>query len=280
MMRIQLFIFLILERIFNNMLNKQAINLATKKVLRILVKNAPKIFTVLSVIGVAGTTGLAIYGTTKAIERVKAEEDQREKDSVSSGLKVVPMTKTDIIKIVWPCYIPAVFTAGTTVGFILAADKIHAKRNAALTALYSVSQTALTEYQKKIVATVGENKEKKIREELIQDKLDKNPVEQNEVFITNDGEMLCYDSLSGRYFKSSIEKIRKNVNDYNYSLFGEGTKSLNEFYYDLGLESTILGEQLGWMTDYGMMDVYFTSKLATNGQPCIVVEYRIMPRMI
>ena len=43
------------------------------------------------------------------------------------------------------------------------------------------------EYQDKVVATIGQKKEEKIRDEIAQDKLDGVPVEGREIIITGKG---------------------------------------------------------------------------------------------
>ena len=35
---------------------------------------------------------------------------------------------------------------------------------------------------------------------------------------------------------------------------------------------------MGWNLDDGLIEVYFNTALADNGQPCIVMEYDISPR--
>lgn len=84
-------------------------------------------------------------------------------------------------------------------------------------------------YQEKVVETIGEKKEQQIRDEVAKEQVAKNPVSKNEVIITGGGETLCYDSLSGRYFKSDIEKLRKAVNELNHTMVNDMCASLNDY---------------------------------------------------
>ena len=68
----------------------------------------------------------------------------------------------------------------------------------------------------------------------------------SQVIVTEKGNTLCRDSISGRYFKSDIDKIKKVVNELNRQLIHQNYISLNEFYYELGLDSTKNGSYLGW----------------------------------
>jgi hypothetical protein len=52
---------------------------------------------------------------------------------------------------------------------------------------------------------------------------------------------------------------------------------LSIFYDELGLASIKGGEDIGWTFDGGMLDVYFTSKIADNETPCIVMNYKVEP---
>ena len=53
--------------------------------------------------------------------------------------------------------------------------------------------------------------------------------------------------------------------------------SLNELYYELGLEGTKLGEQMGWNVDRGLIDLKFSATFSADDRPCIVLDYRVPP---
>jgi hypothetical protein len=105
-----------------------------------------------------------------------------------------------------------------------------------------------------------------------------NPLGINEVVITEKGNTLCYEVISGRYFRSDIEKLRKEVNDLNKTILHEDYISLNDFYYGIGLKGTKQGEELGWSVNDGLIDLQFSSTLAEDGTPCLVLDYRPAPR--
>ena len=54
--------------------------------------------------------------------------------------------------------------------------------------------------------------------------------------------------------------------------------SLNEFYWEVGLDSTPLGEEMGWHIDRGLIDMKFSTQLSDDDRPCLVVDYSIAPR--
>ena len=53
--------------------------------------------------------------------------------------------------------------------------------------------------------------------------------------------------------------------------------SLNEFYDEIGLKYTKIGDDLGWNIDKGLIDVDFSAQLNGNGDPCLVLDYQIIP---
>ena len=61
-------------------------------------------------------------------------------------------------------------------------------------------------------------------------------------------------------------------------LSGDMYVSLSEFYDELGLDHTAISDDLGWDIDKGMIELDFSSQIADDGTPCIVVDYCIAPR--
>jgi hypothetical protein len=243
-----------------------------------IAQNSPTILTGLSVAGLISTVIMAVRTTPKAIRIIDVAKTGRYLTAQEKNESPDDLTKLDIIKLTWKCYIPVMIMGGVTIGCIIGANSINLRRNAALASAYSLSETVLKEYQSKVVETIGENKERKIKDEIAKDKIIKNPVDDNEVIITNYGETLCYDSLSGRYFKSDIERIRSAFNTVSYDMMSEMFISLNQLYSELGLRGTELGDQLGWHVDGGKLEPDFSSQLTDDGRPCLVINYSVMPR--
>lgn len=159
---------------------------------------------------------------------------------------------------------------------LIGASSTNFRRNAALATAYTLSESTLKEYQEKVVETIGEKKERDIREQVAKEKMVKNPV--REVILTEKGgNTICYDVISGRYFKSDRDTISRIVNDLNRQMRDEMYVSLNDFYYELGLDSTKMGDDLGWNIDNGYIEINFSSHLDANGTPCLVMDYQVAP---
>jgi hypothetical protein len=54
--------------------------------------------------------------------------------------------------------------------------------------------------------------------------------------------------------------------------------SLNEFYCEIGLSPVKMGDDLGWNIDTGYIDIEFSSQLAEDETPCLVINYKVAPR--
>lgn len=238
-----------------------------KSVRTAMKKHSPEILTGIGIAGMITTTVMAVRATPKALILIEEKKDELEIDS---------LTALETVKTTWPCYIPAAVVGTISVFCLVGASSTNLRRNAALATAYTLSESTLKEYQEKVVETIGEKKEQSIRDEVAKDKLVKNPV--REVILTEKGgNTICFDALSGRYFKSDIDQIRKAVNELNRKMRDEMYITLNEFYYEIGLDGTKLGDDLGWNIDRGYIDLDFTSHLDANGTPCLVIDYRVAP---
>ena len=232
------------------------------------VKHRPTILIWVGITGMASAAVMAVRATPKALELMDAKKDE---------LGVEELAAVDTVKATWKCYVPAVVTGALSASCIVYGNSENIKRNAALAAACKLSETALREYQEKVVASIGEKKEHLIRDDISKDHVEQNPVVNNEVIVTGKGTTLCMDVISGRYFNSDIDKIKKAVNEINRMMLLEGYISLNEFYYEIGLPATAIGETIGWKIDDGLMEVYFSSQLTEDGTPCVVINYERAP---
>ncbi len=232
-------------------------------------KHSPEILTGIGIAGMLTTTVMAVRATPKALILIEKKKEQE---------KVEKLSKTDLVKTTWNCYIPATLTGVASVACLIGANSINAKRNATLAAAYTLTETALKEYQEKVVETIGEKKEKSVRDAIAKDKIEKNPVVNREVYITGKGKTLCYDAISGRYFECDIDLLHKAENRLNLRLRDEMYISLNDFYYEVGLTQIKLGDELGWNIDDGYIDLNFSYQGAEDDRPCLVLDYLVAPR--
>lgn len=253
-------------------MSKPSLKVLAKSIKSTLVKRSPEILTGIGIVGMTTTVILAVNATPKAIQLI---EKKREELELSEEEKLKPV---DIIKVAWKPYIPAVVIGVTSISCLVGASSVNARRNAALAAAYTLSDSALREYKEKVVETIGEKKEKEIVDAVAKEKIENDPVTNKEVIITEKGDTLCYDGLFGRYFKSDMDTIKKAIIKINRDIVCDTYASLNDFYSEIGLNPTRIGDDLGWNIDDGTIDVEFSSQIAEDGTPCLVVMYTVSPR--
>lgn len=246
-------------------------------------KHGSQILLGLGIAGSIGTVVMAVKATPKALTIMDEKIACTEADDGTLGMLVpieeVPrhLTAKEKVQLTWKLYLPAAISGTLSIACLICSHKIDTRKNMALATAYALTESALKEYQDKVVEVVGEKQERSIRDAIAKDHVDQNPVVSREVIITKSGDTLCFDSISGRYFKSDIEKIRKSVNDLNSRLNHEMYISLNELYEELGLKSVAIGYELGWNVAAGLIDLYFSSTLAEDGTPCLVLDFTNNP---
>lgn len=233
-----------------------------KQAAHVLQQHSPAILSGCAAAGVVATTVFAVKATPKACEIIQ----EKELDD-----------KVEIVKETWKLYIPAIASGVITIACIIGANHISLKRSAALASLYSISEATLKEYQDKVVEKIGKKKEQEIKDEIAKDRIMKNPQEKNQVILTGKGDVLCFDAITGRYFKSDIEKIRKAINDLNMQLNKDYFVSVNDLYYELGIPGIKMGDIMGWNLP-DMIDAEFSSQLTDDGTPCLVMDFIMFPK--
>lgn len=238
----------------------------TKSVQSSLHKHSPEILTGIGIAGMLSTTVLAVKATPKALQLIEEAKQIEQKDK---------LTPIETVKVAWKPYIPAIVTGFASAACLIGASSVSLKRNAALTAAYKLSETALTEYREKVVETIGEKKEKVVREKIAEDRIAKNPVNESKIYMTDKGHTLCFEPLSARYFYSDIDKIKGAMNNLNEKMLRDpfGYLSLNDLYDELGLESTSQGDALGWNVSGGIIRWDFHPKLSPDDEPVLALDY-------
>lgn len=236
----------------------------------LLKKHSPEILTGIGIAGMVTTVILAVKATPKAMYLIEQASYENDSD----------FTKIEIVKIAWKPYIPAAVMAICSISCIIGASSVNTRRNAALATAYTISETALKEYKNKVIETIGEKKEKCIRDSIAQDKVSNDPVTKKEIVITKSGDTLCYDVMSGRYFKSDMETLKRVENELNRRLLEEGSVCLNDLYDLIGgdMDTIRIGEDLGWDSRTGLINFSFSSILANDGTPCLVLDFSVDPK--
>lgn len=231
-------------------------------------ENQTKIFTGLSIGCTAGALATAVIGTVKSVRAVDAEREVKRDDK---------LTARDVVRVCWKHYIPTAALTAASIGFQLSAESKHSREYAALASVCTLSETAFREYKEKVVETLGEKEETKVREAIAKDRMEKDPVTIREVHYTGNGNPLCYDRLSGRYFNCDMAVIEAAVNELNYRMLDEMNVTVNDFYDEINLPQNELGDRMGWNIESGKIRLVRDYGPAKNGEPCAVISFSPPP---
>lgn len=232
-------------------------------------RNSPNILVGVGISAMLATVITAVKATPKAVELIKETEEEK-------GEKLTPK---EVIKTTWKLYIlpTATFAAGTAC--IIGSSVENTKRNAALATACSLSETALKTYQEKVIETLGEEKEKEIRNEAQKEIIENQKQTATNVYILSDAPVMCVDPL-GRRFVAEINDIKAAVNTVNDQMNKEGYASVNDFYSALDLSWTDMGSDLGWNRDWGLIELRYPRYEPdpdNKNRPMLIVSFNIKP---
>ncbi len=230
-----------------------------KQIEQLITENSTSILTALGISGGVTTVILSAKAGYKSALIIEAYENEY-------GLLV---TKREKVELVWKYYIPTAISGSLSAISIIASTRISSRKTAAITAAYSLSEKAFSEYKDKVVETLGDKKEKKIRDEIAQDRVNSNPPSQ---VVIGSGPVLCCDLFTGRYFNSDMESLRKAQNDLNAYLMRHDRATISHFYDLIGLPHTSYSWDVGWTSDK-LLELDFSTVLSEDKKPCLAFEF-------
>lgn len=241
---------------------KTLITTVPKAVCKTVVKHSPEIFLATGIATSLAAVIFAVQATPKALKKIEEAEAVKTEDK---------------IKAAWKCYIPAAVLFAMSATCLIAGHKVSTKRNAALAAACTITETALRQYKDAVVENVAPEIKEKIEDTVMTKQIQhaEDPRDA-QIYISDKDGVLCYEPQSGRYFKSSKDAIKAAMNELNHDMLVDGyggTASLNDFFDKIGLPDTDAGEALGWNMSNGLVEIIFGAQIAPDGQPCLVLKY-------
>lgn len=246
----------------NNMLHIAGIARGTRE---FVTHNSSAILTGVAIAGVVTTAVLAVRATKPALIDIQHAESE----------KTEPLTKTEVVKLCWKHYIPAAGVGVVTIACIVGAQSVNTRKHAALISAYTLSEKSFSELQDKVEENFGKNKAEKVREDISQDVVNANPSSQGPVIVVNGGDHMFMEKKTGRHFKSTVDKVKKAENMLNFELNNNAYASLNDLYRFLEIDTTELGEEIGW-TSNQVLELQLSTVL-DGDVPVIVIWYSEQP---
>jgi hypothetical protein len=260
----------------------QILTEAKQRAAQLLQENSATLLTAGGVVGVVGTGVLAWRGGMKyqeiyldRIDELNAgldleDDEDREKYQTVDTISV-------LTKVQWAAphiAIPLV-SGGLTIAAIVMSNRMNGQRAAALAAAYGLSQRQLEEYKAKVAEKLTPKKQQEAVDELAQERVNAAPGSTQIIVV--DGEVLCFDEPTGRYFKSSVEKINQAVNATNAEIHHHEFASASYFYEELGLPATTWTDEVGWNRD-NLLELKFSTVLAEDNRPCVAIDFKNLPQ--
>lgn len=247
---------------------------------RFVSKHGPEILTGMGIVGMCTTVALAVKATPKALRLI--EEAEHEKDENISG-ESRDLTPIEVVKVAWKPYIPAAVTGALSIGCIVGASSVSARRQAALLSAYKLSETAFAEYKDKVTETLSDKKVKEIKQKIAEDKVDEATSEESKtkVIMSSDGDTWFIDPISNIRFKSTVNKIHSAVNQVNRNINYDMYASLSEFYDELGidqLDRAKVSDDIGWHIDDGLIETDLSEAVVRDGKAYVVLDFLVKPK--
>lgn len=233
--------------------------------------------TILTGIGVAGTITATVLSGRAGFRAAEILAEHEYKKEYKAGEQAENTTTKEKIWLVGPQFIPVVGMNVVTVAAIIFANRLSAKETAAMAAAYSLSDKTFQEYKEKVQEKLGQNKETALRDEIAQNRVDANPPDSRNIIITGSGEVLCYDTLTDRYFESTVEKIKQAENAVNLEIVNADAVPLSRFYDHIGLMPTPFTEDVGFNID-NRCDVQISATMSKDNRPCMAIDFASWPK--
>jgi Family of unknown function (DUF6353) len=235
---------------------------------KFVIDNSPGILTGLGVAGAVTTAVLTGKASWNSALLIKTEAEYIERGETR------PFETKDKVVLVWKEFIPPVAVGIVTVAAIIGANSVGTRRTAAIAAAFKLSEQVNQDYKKKVLETLGLQKEEKLRSEIAAEKMTQNPPPGNMLIISGSN-VLFFDELTGRYFENTMEKVQQAVNEVNYQVNQYNHASLSDFYWKIGLQATSFSDNVGWCLDE-LLDVQY-SPVMYEGKPAIMIGYNSEP---
>jgi len=272
---------------FIKAINPGTVKQAWKVSKKYVIKNAPKILTIIGVAAMGASTVHAIAVSPKA----KAEVDEIEQDEDLTHKEYLKKKTLTYLKYYWPEFI-LVFGGGACV---FGAQHINAKRITAISAALATQTDKLEKLQNVIKSEDGEKKLEKYQDKVAQEdvKAHAQGLDMSTVYNTGKGNTLMFDPIGKRFFLSDLEFIKREAEEFAMEIARqmqhgeEAVQSLNDWYETIHLPpldgqievggrdiqvGPNIGKDLGWRNR--MMRLQITSGMLENDQTYFVIGFK------
>lgn len=204
-------------------------------------RNGSTILTCVGGAGVVATSVMAVKATPKALLLLEKAEEEKGED----------LSKFEKVVVAGPAYIPSVLVGVSTIACIFGANVLNKRQQASLMSAYAMLDSSYKEYKNKVKDIFGDEEEKVI-EGIAQDKYEEDGISKD------DDSLLFYDEFSGRFFNSTMDKVKQAQYEINRDLALQDSATINDFYEYLDVPKIDSGDEIGWSSGMNF-DYYWQS---------------------
>jgi hypothetical protein len=229
-------------------------NASRGKMKKLIKENSSVILSVAAGVGTLTTAYFAAqagYRSAQILSNQDPHEDVRKK-----------------AKRVWRLYIPAGISATATIVCVAGVKHVDARKTLAAQTALAVSQRAYEGYRAQVIEELGERKDRELLGKVAEKRVADSPPP---AIVLGSGSVLCCELWTMRYFNSDMQTLNKAVNEINAMLLSQDYVTLDQLYYILGLENTMVSGQAGWETPKLLEFEYST--ILHDGKPCLAFSY-------
>lgn len=245
-----------------------------KHVERVVTTNSPMILTGIGVIGTVATAVLSVRSGMAAQEHLQTAAGHKNlnREGTDPYYSTKDFTPKEKFALTWKLYILPVCSATLTVGCIIGAQKINAKRAAALAGFLALTQDDLKAHKDKLSEKLSGPKYKEAEDEIAQKKFDAAYADGANIKL-GAGQVLCYEPYTGRLFASTRVELERAEVAMQKKIHSEDSASMWDFYKMIGLPQTAMSDSYGWNSNTPF-EVEFTAVFTEDETaPATAINY-------
>lgn len=207
-----------------------------------LKRNSATILTCAGGVGVVATAVMTAKATPKAMQLLEEAKIEKGED----------LTNLEKIRVAGIAYIPPLLVGASTIACIFGANALNKRQQASLMSAYALLDSSYKEYRSKVKDLYGEDADENVKNEIAKDKY------KNDNIPKENGLELFYDEFSGRFFRSTLEKVQRAQYEINRDLTLREWATIDEFYDYLDIPHVDGGDIIGWSAAQNEQDYWQT----------------------
>lgn len=234
---------------------------------KLVINKAPEILGGFGIGCFIFATVKAVQNTPKAMKKIEEEKAETTEEKVRAGWRYYVIPGIGII-------------LGTVC--VIASLCVYHKRTVNLATMCLGYEHLLAKQYEKTEEIVGKKKADEIKDAVSLDEVEKykqDPISEEAIIHTGFGNVLFYETITGRLFRSSIEKVNDSERILCRKLMNEMTVSASDWFDLINIPRTDISDGCIWSVDNGLpelrrpCDKLPTQSSPNGNEPCFVLTF-------